>query len=93
MKKPVSPAMLVMLRGGLGTPDITSSVGSLSKSDSVLMDHITNGFQSEGSPMAMPPKGGNPNLSETESVMFWAIFAQYLVDSRCMPLMNKTGIF
>ncbi len=45
-----------------GTPDFTSGDGVLAKSDSVLMDHITNGFQSEGSPMAMPPKGGNPNL-------------------------------
>ena len=48
-----------------GTPDFTSSDGVLSKSDSVLIDHITNGFQSEGSPMAMPPKGGNPNLDES----------------------------
>lgn len=49
-----------------GTPDFTSSDGALSKSDSVLIDHITNGFQSEGSPMAMPPKGGNPNLSAAD---------------------------
>lgn len=48
-----------------GTPDFTSSDGVLSKSDSVLIDHITNGFQSEGSPMAMPPKGGNPNLDDS----------------------------
>ncbi len=46
-----------------GTPDFTSSDGALAKSDDILIDHITNGFQSEGSPMAMPPKGGNPNLS------------------------------
>ncbi len=45
-----------------GTPDFTSSTGPLSKPDDVLIDHITNGFQSPGSPMAMPPKGGNPNL-------------------------------
>ena len=45
-----------------GTPDFTSSDGSLSKSDSVLIDHISNGFQSEGSPMAMPPKGDIPEL-------------------------------
>jgi len=49
-----------------GTPDFTDRSGALSKSDSVLIDHITNGFQSEGSPMAMPPKGGNPNLSATD---------------------------
>ncbi|HHJ35099.1 MAG TPA: c-type cytochrome [Gammaproteobacteria bacterium] len=48
-----------------GTPDFTRSDGALSKTDSVLIDHISNGFQSEGSPMAMPPKGGNPNLSES----------------------------
>jgi mono/diheme cytochrome c family protein len=48
-----------------GTPDFTSSDGALSKTDSVLIDHITNGFQSEGSPMAMPPKGGNPNLDDS----------------------------
>ena len=49
-----------------GTPDFTSSSGALSKSDEVLVDHISNGFQSPGSPMAMPPKGGNPNLSTTD---------------------------
>jgi cytochrome c5 len=48
-----------------GTPDFTSSDGVLSKSDNVLIEHITNGFQSEGSPMAMPPKGGNPNLDDS----------------------------
>ncbi len=49
-----------------GTPDFTSSSGPLSKSDATLVDHITNGFQSPGSPMAMPPKGGNPNLSHDD---------------------------
>ena len=39
-----------------GTPDFTDSSGALSKSDDVLINHITNGFQSPGSPMAMPPK-------------------------------------
>lgn len=46
-----------------GTPNLTDSSGALSKSDDVLINHITNGFQSPGSPMAMPPKGGNPNLT------------------------------
>lgn len=49
-----------------GTPDFTSSSGALVKSDVTLMGHITNGFQSPGSPMAMPPKGGNPNLSHDD---------------------------
>lgn len=49
-----------------GTPDFTSSDGALSKTDDVLIDHISNGFQSPGSPMAMPPKGGNPNLNNAD---------------------------
>lgn len=49
-----------------GTPDFTSRDGVLTKSDEVLVDHIITGFQSPGSPMAMPPKGGNPNLSATD---------------------------
>jgi cytochrome c5 len=54
-----------------GTPNFTDSSGALSKSDDVLINHITNGFQSSGSPMAMPPKGGNPNLSaeDVEAVL------------------------
>ncbi len=49
-----------------GVPDFNDSSGRLSKSDSVLKDHIINGFQSPGSVMAMPPKGGNPNLTEAD---------------------------
>ncbi len=49
-----------------GTPDFTSSDGPLSKSDKVLIGNITSGFQSPGSPMAMPPKGGNPNLGASD---------------------------
>jgi mono/diheme cytochrome c family protein len=49
-----------------GTPDFSADNGALSKSDEVLVDHIINGFQGPGSPMAMPPKGGNPNLSTVD---------------------------
>ncbi|MDT8282218.1 MAG: hypothetical protein RQ982_05320, partial [Gammaproteobacteria bacterium] len=49
-----------------GTPDFTNSDGVLSITDEVLVEHIVNGFQSPGSPMAMPPKGGNPNLSASD---------------------------
>ena len=49
-----------------GAPDFTASNGVLSKPDDVLVKHITEGFQSPGSPMAMPAKGGNPNLTETD---------------------------
>lgn len=47
-------------------PDFTKSDGRLSKSDEVLLQNITNGFQSPGSPMAMPAKGGNADLTDTE---------------------------
>ena len=45
-----------------GVPDFTAPGGPLSKPDEVLIRNITNGFQSPGSPMAMPAKGGNPDL-------------------------------
>ena len=48
-----------------GAPDFTARSGVLSKPDDVLVKHITEGFQSPGSPMAMPANGGNPNLGET----------------------------
>jgi len=49
-----------------GVPDFTAKGGLLTKSDAELIDNITNGFQSPGSFMAMPPKGGNPGLSDAD---------------------------
>src|SRR5487761_2791279 len=49
-----------------GVPDFTKKGGVLAKSDDVLLKHATGGFQSPGSPMAMPPKGGNPSLTEDQ---------------------------
>lgn len=49
-----------------GAPDFTSSSGPLSKSDALLLQHIENGFQSPGSPMAMPARGGNAKLSNED---------------------------
>ncbi|GIX17471.1 MAG: hypothetical protein KatS3mg119_1657 [Rhodothalassiaceae bacterium] len=49
-----------------GTPDFTDPKGPLVQDDAVLFDHIKNGFQSPGSMMAMPPKGGNPSLSDDD---------------------------
>jgi len=45
-----------------GVPDFTNPKGRLAKSDDVLIKHITEGFQTPGSPMAMPAKGGNADL-------------------------------
>lgn len=49
-----------------GIPDFTIAGGRLSKSDGVLLADMINGFQSEGSLMAMPPKGGNPDLTDQD---------------------------
>lgn len=49
-----------------GAPDLTASSGPLSKSNDVLKKRIIQGFQTPGSPMAMPPKGGNPGLSDQD---------------------------
>jgi len=46
-----------------GTPNFTDKTGRLTKSDAELMDSLMNGFQSPGSPMAMPAKGGNDALT------------------------------
>lgn len=49
-----------------GVPDLTAAGGRLSKPDSVLLRNMINGFQSPGSPMAMPPRGGNPSLTDQD---------------------------
>ena len=48
------------------TPNFTSPGGPLSKSDDELITNITVGFQSPGSPMAMPAKGGNPDMNAAD---------------------------
>ena len=54
-------------KGGIpGTPDFTKGNGVLSQDDSVLTDHIRNGFRSKGSTMPMPAKGGNPKLTDQD---------------------------
>ncbi len=45
-----------------GAPDLTAADGPLAQDDGILLRHITEGFKTPGSPMAMPPKGGNPAL-------------------------------
>lgn len=50
-----------------GVLDITGKNSPLLKhSDAVLLKRIEEGFQGPGSTMAMPPKGGNPNLTHEE---------------------------
>ncbi len=49
-----------------GVPDLAKN-GSLAKSDAELTASILNGFKSKGSTLAMPPKGGNPNLTAEDA--------------------------
>ena len=46
-----------------GAPDFAEPDGVLSQSDEILLRHILDGFQSEGSQMAMPAKGANEDLT------------------------------
>ncbi len=49
-----------------GVPDFAGKDSPLSKSDAELVRNISEGFQSPGSFMAMPAKGGNPALTEED---------------------------
>jgi cytochrome c5 len=46
-----------------GAPDFNSKMSPLNKDDETLIKNIIEGYKSENSPMAMPPKGGNMKLS------------------------------
>ncbi len=46
-----------------GVPNFSRADGPLGKSNEILFQNILLGYQSPGSPMAMPPKGGNPTLT------------------------------
>ncbi len=63
-----------------GTPDLTKPGGRLSKSNDVLLEHVRDGFRSEGSSMAMPPKGGNPSLREDELKDVIAYMHKFIAD-------------
>lgn len=49
-----------------GVADLTKSDGALNKSDEALIKSITEGLQTPGAAMAMPPLGGNPSLTEAD---------------------------
>lgn len=48
-----------------GVPDLVKG-GHLAESDEQLVADIIQGTQSKGSPLAMPPKGGNPTLTTAD---------------------------
>jgi len=49
-----------------GVPDFGAQKQRLAQSPAVLLQHVKGGFQSSGSPMGMPPKGGNPSLTDDD---------------------------
>lgn len=51
-----------------GVPDLTVENSALKKSEAELVRNTMQGMQSPGSPLAMPPKGGNPDLTEQNIV-------------------------
>jgi len=64
-------------------PDLAKG-GRLSKPDAELEAHIFDGFQSKGSSMAMPPKGGNPNLTR-EDVKSLVVYMRALTGTAALP--------
>jgi len=49
-----------------GAPDFTQKGGVLAKPHAVMAQHIKKGFREPGKPLAMPPKGGNPDLTDED---------------------------
>lgn len=49
-----------------GTPNFTQSDGVLTLPDPMLEARIEKGFSCDGLPVAMPPKGGNPDLTKND---------------------------
>lgn len=50
-----------------GVGALGGKTGRLAKSDAVLLKSILEGTRTPGSPMAMPPKGGDPTLTEGDA--------------------------
>ena len=48
-------------------PGVADLAPRMTKSDAELVNSILNGYQSKGSPMAMPAKGGNPKLTAADA--------------------------
>lgn len=49
-----------------GVPDFTAANSPLANPDALLQKRISEGYQAPDSPMAMPPKGGNPTLTDAQ---------------------------
>lgn len=49
-----------------GVRDFNAADGPLAKSDDELQRNIANGYKSPGSALAMPGRGGNPSLTDSD---------------------------
>jgi len=49
-----------------GVPDLTERQGALTKPDPELLRSLVKGTQAPGAPLAMPPRGGNPALTDAD---------------------------
>lgn len=49
-----------------GAPDFTAPGGVLTLPDATLLQRMTEGYHSPGSPASMPPKGGDPSLTQRD---------------------------
>lgn len=53
--------------GGMpGAPDLAALRERLKLRDATVFVRVRDGYQSAGSPLAMPPRGGNPSLTDAE---------------------------
>lgn len=52
-----------------GVSDLTEAREWLAISDSQLLVRLKAGIQKKGAPVSMPPKGGNPELSDSDLIM------------------------
>lgn len=68
-----------------GVPNLMIASGPLAKSDEILLANMINGFQSAGSPMAMPPRGGNPDLTDEDMVHVLAFLRMQLEERTREP--------
>jgi mono/diheme cytochrome c family protein len=49
-----------------GAPDFTAPGGVLTLPDATLLQRMTEGYHSPGSPASMPPNGGDPSLTQRD---------------------------
>jgi len=49
-----------------GIKDLTTGTSWLKKSDTELIQMIVNGIKNPGTPLSMPPRGGNPALTDKQ---------------------------